>query len=73
MDSDAKELGHVRAADRKTVWAYQGWNVVMHSCVGNSTPNRKFAYGPRVNSRSQSTTGLGPDADVPIASTARPF
>jgi hypothetical protein len=23
MDSDTKELGHVRAADRKTVWAYQ--------------------------------------------------
>jgi len=24
MDSDAKELGHVHAADRKTVWANGG-------------------------------------------------
>src|SRR5260370_13900054 len=48
MDSDAKELGHLRAADRKTVWAYQRLNVIIHSCVGNSTPNRKFAYGSRV-------------------------
>jgi hypothetical protein len=35
MDADAKELGHERATDRKTVWA----------CVGNSTPNRRFANG----------------------------
>ena len=55
MDADAKELGHTRAPDRKTVWAYQSQNVIIHSCVGNSTPNRKFAYGSRVNSRSQST------------------
>src|SRR5882757_5272192 len=55
MDSDAKEFGHLRAADRKTVWAYQRKNVIIHSCVGNSTPNRKFACGSRVNSRSQST------------------
>jgi hypothetical protein len=33
----------------------KGKNVIIHSCVGNSTPNRKFAYGSRVNSRSQST------------------
>ena len=48
MDSDAKELGHVRAADRKTIWAYQAQNVIIHSCVGNSTPNRKFANGSGV-------------------------
>src|SRR5271169_2203680 len=48
MDSDAKELGHMRAADRKTVWAYQAKNVIIHTCVGNSTPNRKFAYMARV-------------------------
>ena len=28
---------------------------IIHSCVGNSTPNRKFAADLRVNSRSQST------------------
>ena len=26
--------------DRKTVWAYQGQNVITHSCVGNNVPNR---------------------------------
>ena len=43
MDSDAKELGHVRVADRKTALGYQGWNVIIHSRVGNGTPDRKFA------------------------------
>jgi hypothetical protein len=37
MDADAKELGHERAADRKTVWVYQEENVMIHSCIGNST------------------------------------
>ena len=44
MDSDAKELGHVRVDDRKTVWAYQGWNVIIHSCVGNAC---SFAFRNR--------------------------
>jgi hypothetical protein len=38
MDSDAKEFGHLRAADRKTVWAYQEQSVIIHSCVGNRLP-----------------------------------
>jgi hypothetical protein len=70
MDSDAKELGHVRVADRKTAWGYQGWNVIIHSCVGNSTPNRKFVSDSRVNSRSQSTpiVVIGLVADAPHVS-----
>jgi len=60
MDSDAKELGHVRVADRKTAWGYEEQNVIIHSCVGKNTPNRKFASDSRVNSRSQSTPTRAP-------------
>jgi hypothetical protein len=40
MDSDAKELGHERAANRKTVWASLE-RVVTHSQVGNRSPTRE--------------------------------
>jgi hypothetical protein len=40
MDSDAKEFGHVHAADHKIVWACQGLNVIIQYGVGNSTPSR---------------------------------
>lgn len=42
MDSDAKKPGHVRVTDRKIVWPIKGKNVIMHSCVGNSTPNENL-------------------------------
>jgi len=54
MDSDAKELWHVRAADRRTMglprvkrnYTFLRWQ---------QYSNRKLARGLRVNSRSQST------------------
>lgn len=45
MDSDAKELGHERAA--KDRFAYLGESVVVHSCVGNRTPIEDFQWPSR--------------------------
>jgi hypothetical protein len=53
MDSDAKKLGHVRVADRRTAWGTRELNVIIHPCIGNRNPNRKFASDSRVGSGSQ--------------------
>ena len=46
MDSNAKELGHVGAAELKDpLRLSQGQNVIIDSCVGNDTANRKLARG----------------------------
>ena len=62
----------VRPIERPFV-AYQAQNVINHCCVGNSTPNRKFAYGSRVNSRSLSTPTRALPESLILQSYSYPF
>jgi|SRR4029079_2800018 len=42
MDSDAKKLGHVPVADRKTASDTEGWNVIIHPRIGNGNRNQNL-------------------------------
>lgn len=73
MDADAKELGHEREADRKTVWVYQGqkrndtflrWQQYIKNLPMAQVSMRVRAQHPR--ERSRTARRMGEAKAIPI-------